>query len=125
MARYNSYKTNINNLNDASTEARTANKVNEVNHNVNDLRSDVLKLQIMVQAMMEIMVEQGISVDLINEKIDKIVEDPDTFAPKMRRSEPCPSCGHMIVDNGNTPLSGTCLYCGKTIRFAPHYEPRK
>ena len=122
MARYNSYRTNINEINAASTESRTADKVNDVNRNLNDIKGETLKLKIMVQAMLEIMVEKGISPDLINEKIDKIVADPKTFEPVMRESKPCPGCGRPVVDNGSIPLSGTCLYCGKTVRFAPHYE---
>ena len=35
---------------------------------------------------------------------------------------PCPRCGKNIIDNGNTPLTGTCLYCGAVVRFPPHFD---
>jgi DNA repair exonuclease SbcCD ATPase subunit len=122
MTRYNSYRNNINQINESSTASRTADKVNDVNRSLNDIKGETLKLKIMVQAMLEIMVEKGISPDLINEKIDKIVEDPKTFEPVIRESKPCPVCGRTVVDNGSIPLSGTCLYCGTTVRFPPHFE---
>ena len=51
MARYNSYRNNINEINAASTESRTADKVNDVNRGLNDVRAEALRLKIMVQAM--------------------------------------------------------------------------
>jgi hypothetical protein len=35
---------------------------------------------------------------------------------------PCPRCGRLVLDNGNTPLVGTCLYCGEVVKFIPVFE---
>ena len=120
MARINSHINYGAEYKNATAEARNSERVAEVNRNLTDLKSDILRLKIMVQAMMEIMVEQGIDPERINAKIDEVVSRPETFNPAMRASMPCPRCGKNIIDNGNTPLTGTCLYCGAIVRFPPH-----
>ena len=60
--------------------------------------------------------------NLINSKMEEIVAKPETFAPSEKESAPCPECGRMVMDNGTVPLTGTCLYCGKVIRFAPKID---
>ena len=122
MARINSHINYGAEYKNASAEARNSERVAEVNRNLTDLKSDILRLKIMVQAMMEIMVEQGIDPERINAKIDEVVSRPETFNPTMRASMPCPRCGKNIIDNGNTPLTGTCLYCGTVVRFPPQIE---
>ena len=118
MARYGGY-TSANELKGAASEARNAERVADANRNINELRSDILRLRIMLQAMMAVMIEQGVDPNLINAKIEEIVSKPETFEPTGKESAPCPRCGRMILDNGTTPLTGTCLYCGEVIRFAP------
>ena len=105
-----------------AAEVRQAEKVQEANRNITDLKSDILRLKIMVQAMMEILIEKGIDPNLINAKMEEIVAKPETFAPSKKESAPCPECGRMVMDNGTLPLTGTCLYCGKVIRFAPKID---
>lgn len=123
MARYyNNNNVDVSGIKTASMEARNSERVAEVNRNLTDLKSDILRLKIMVQAMMEIMVEQGIDPERINAKIDEVVSRPETFNSTGRESMPCPKCGKQIVDNGNTPLTGTCLYCGAIVRFPPHFD---
>ena len=122
MARINSHINYGAEYKNATAEARNSERVAEVNRNLTDLKSDILRLKIMVQAMMKIMVEQGIDPERINAKIDEIVSRPETFNPAMRASMPCPRCGKNIIDNGNTPLTGTCLYCGTVVRFPPHFD---
>ena len=119
MAKYNN-SNNVAEIKTASMEARNSERVAEVNRGLNDLKSDILRQKIMLQAMMEIMVEQGIDPERINAKIDEIVSRPETFNPTKRETMPCPRCGKNIIDNGNTPLTGTCLYCGQVVRFSPH-----
>ena len=119
MAKYNN-SNNVAEIRTASMEARNSERVAEVNRGLNDLKSDILRQKIMLQAMMEIMVEQGIDPERINAKIDEIVSRPETFNPTKRETMPCPRCGKNIIDNGNTPLTGTCLYCGQVVRFTPH-----
>ena len=119
MTRYTS-NNNGAEIKTASMEARNSQRVAEVNRSLNDLKSDILRQKIMLQAMMEIMVEQGIDPDRIYAKIDEVVARSETFDPVTRETMPCPRCGKNIIDNGNTPLTGTCLYCGMVVRFPPH-----
>ena len=121
MIRNNGYVSSSE-LKSVASEVRQAEKVAETSRSVNDLKSDILRLKIMVQAMMEIMVAQGIDPNLINSKMEEIVAKPETFASSKKESAPCPECGRMILDNGVTPLTGTCLYCGHVIRFAPKID---
>ena len=68
------------------------------------------------------MIEQGVDPALIDSKIDEIVADPKTFEPSPKDSMPCPRCGRQVLDNGNIPLVGTCLYCGTTVKFTPRFD---
>ncbi len=121
MPRYTGYvrKEDIDRI---SAESRAVEKAAEANRGIVELRSDILRLNIMVQAMLEIMMEQGVDTSLINAKIDEIVDRPGTFAPHKKDSKPCPKCGRIILDNGNTPLVGTCLYCGTVVMFPPYVK---
>ena len=119
MAKYNN-SGNVSAIKTASMEARNSEKVAEVNRGLTDLKSEILRQKIMLQALMEIMAEQGIDPERINAKIDEVVSRPETFNPTKRETMPCPRCGKTIIDNGNTPLTGTCLYCGTVVRFPPH-----
>lgn len=105
-----------------NAEARQASKVTEVKRDINDIRSEILSLKIMVQAMMEIMNERGIETEAVNARIEEIMTRPETFVPTTRLSKPCPRCGRIIMDNGNTPLMGSCLYCGEEVKFVPLFE---
>ena len=119
MAKYNN-SGNVSAIKTASMEARNSEKVAEVNRGLTDLKSEILRQKIMLQTLMEIMAEQGIDPERINAKIDEVVSRPETFNPTKRETMPCPRCGKTIIDNGNTPLTGTCLYCGTVVRFPPH-----
>ena len=122
MARFNNYQNTQEEMRNISLESRTSEKVSEVNRNVGDMRSDILRVKIMTQAMLEIMAEQGVDVNRINAKIEEIIARPETFESTMRESKPCPRCGRMILDNGTMPLTGTCLYCGAIVRFPPKID---
>ena len=124
MARYTGHSSynNNNNISSSIGELRNAEKVADVNRNLTDLKSDILRLKILVQAMSEIMVEQGLNPDLLNAKIDEIMGRPETFLPSLKASMPCPKCGKNILDNGTVPLQGTCLYCGTVVKFPPYFE---
>ena len=88
-----------------SSESRNAEKVAETNRTVNDVRSEILKLKIMVQAMMELMVEQGIDPSLINAKIDEISARPKTFEQPEKETKPCPKCHKQLRADGG------CSHC--------------
>lgn len=123
MSRYGHYNySNDNDIRSSTADIRNAEKVAEANRNINDMRSDVMRLRIMVQALLEIMVEKGVDPGHINSKIDEIMARPDTFMPKEKESKPCPRCGRLVLDNGTTPLVGTCLYCGEVVKFPPEFK---
>ena len=125
MTRFNNYQNTHDDMRNISLESRTNEKVSEVNRNVSDMRSEIFKVKIINQALLEIMAEQGITIERINTKIDEIMDRPETFESAMKESKPCPHCGRMVIDNGNIPLSGTCLYCGTVVRFPPHLPDNK
>ncbi|MBR6211260.1 MAG: hypothetical protein IKQ81_08935 [Clostridiales bacterium] len=122
MSRVNVYTNAGGGVERINADARQAGKVTEVKRDVNDIRSEILSLKIMVQAMMEIMNERGIETEAVNARIEEIMTRPETFVPTTRLSKPCPRCGRIIMDNGNTPLMGSCLYCGEEVKFVPLFE---
>lgn len=122
MAKFNSYTNAGTKIEQVSAESRTAGKVTEVKRDVNDIRSEILSLKIMIRAMMEIMSEKGIGTEEVNARIEEIMTRPETFVPPARLSKPCPKCGRIVMDNGNIPLMGSCLYCGAEVKFAPLFE---
>jgi hypothetical protein len=122
MSRVNVYTNAGGGVERINADARQAGKVTEVKRDVNDIRSEILSLKIMVQAMMEIMNERGIETEAVNARIEEIMTRPETFVPTTRLSKPCPKCGRIIMDNGNTPLMGSCLYCGEEVKFVPLFE---
>ena len=122
MSKFRSYNAYNDNFNNISAERRAGDKIAEVNRNVNDLHSDILRIEIMCQAMMEIMVEKGIDPDVINSKIYEIMDRPETFDTNRKAQMPCPQCGRIILDNGTIPLQGTCLYCGTVVKFPPLFK---
>lgn len=122
MSRVNVYTNAGGGVERVNAEARQAGKVTEVKRDVNDIRSEILSLKIMVQAMMEIMNERGIETEAVNARIEEIMNRPETFIPATRLSKPCPKCGRIVNDNGNTPLVGSCLYCGEEVKFVPLFE---
>lgn len=109
-------------LQGVSAEARNSERVADANRNIADLRSEILRLRILVDALTAVVIEKGVDPNLINAKIDEIASKPETFEPARKASAPCPRCGRMVLDNGKLPLTGTCLYCGEVIRFPPRIE---
>lgn len=122
MPRFNHYGRVAKDIPQIMDSSRAAEKAAEANRNINELRSEILSLKIMLQAMTEIMIERGVEIDQINAKIIEIMDRPETLAPMGKLSKPCPKCGRVILDNGTTPLMGTCLYCGTVVTFPPVIE---
>jgi len=122
MTRAKSYTDTGNGVERINAEARQAGKVTEVKRDINDIRAEILSLKIRLQAMMEILAERGVGIEAVNARIEEIMTRPETFMPATRLSMPCPKCGRTIVDNGNTPLVGSCLYCGEEVRFVPLFD---
>ena len=96
MSRVNVYTNAGGGVESVNADARQAGKVTEVKRDVNDIRSEILSLKIMVQAMMEIMNERGIETEAVNARIEEIMTRPETFVPTTRLSKPCPKCGRII-----------------------------
>ena len=90
------------------------------NLRLENLRSTVAKLEVMVQAMYMVMVDQGIDPELINSKVVDLV-DNKLEVQHQTMSKPCPYCGKMVKESGKTPLIGRCLYCGKQVKFYPTF----
>ena len=122
MPKFHGYTNAGNGIERISSESRTRERVAEVNRDVIDIRSDILSLKIMIQAMMEILAERGVDPEAVNARIEEIMARPETFAHEEKESKPCPRCGRLILDNGVTPLTGTCLYCGKEVKFTPRFK---
>ncbi len=124
MARFHHYNygRTVNDFQNITNSSRAAEKAAEANRNISELKSEILSVKVMIQAMSEIMIENGVSIDQINTKINEIMERPETFEPFEKLSKPCPKCGRIILDNGTVPLTGTCLYCGTVVRFPPQIE---
>ena len=124
MARFHHYNygRTVNDFQNITNSSRAAEKAAEANRNISELKSEILSVKVMIQAMSEIMIENGVSIDQINAKINEIMERPETFEPFEKLSKPCPKCGRLILDNGTVPLTGTCLYCGTVVRFPPQIE---
>ena len=76
MSRVNVYTNAGGGVESVNADARQAGKVTEVKRDVNDIRSEILSLKIMVQAMMEIMNERGIETEAVNARIEEIMTRP-------------------------------------------------
>lgn len=96
---------NINNIDDKIRRAE------ESGANLN-------KLDMMVCAMWELMLEKGFTREQMNAKLDHVREINETLAAR-KNVILCPNCGKKIIENTRTPFEGTCLYCGKTVTIYP------
>ncbi|MCR5615712.1 MAG: hypothetical protein K6F45_06055 [Saccharofermentans sp.] len=76
------------------------------------------RMDVMVSAMWELMLEKGFTREQLNAKLDKVKEQRITLEPKLNRVE-CPKCGKLISENAATPFEGKCIYCGQTVTIYP------
>ncbi len=93
------------------------NYLNELN-DVEASSSSVNRMDMMVTAMWELLIEKGYSREQLNAKLDEVRERKMTLDPKMTRVL-CPNCGKTINENPASPFEGTCLYCGTTVKMFP------
>ena len=93
--------------------------------NINDLQGRVKKLEIITQAMWEVVQDTGVPIEKLYAKIDELVLDPG------RKVKPayenihivnCPRCGKAIQESKATPMLGRCMFCGEKIVFYPYSE---
>lgn len=100
----------------------TGTKLIDTNNKLSSLASSVAKLEIMVQAMFELMVEKGIDPDLINAKLVEITDRNTAEVNVPDSTKPCPRCGKTVKELSGAPLTGRCMYCGKEVKFYPVFE---
>ncbi|MBR1798041.1 MAG: hypothetical protein IJ757_08570 [Clostridiales bacterium] len=91
---------------------------------VDGLTNEVKKLNLIICAMWQAMMENGISQEQLHAKIDEVLSDTTKY---VRRSyEPqiikCPQCGKAIQESKKNPMIGRCLYCGKSVTFYPYSD---
>ena len=97
------------------------------NHNsedIADLQSKVNKLDMIVNAMWEVLKESDIGEDKLRAKVEEIVKTGikgrrPSYEPVIVR---CPRCGKAIQESRNTPLLGRCMYCGEQVTFYPYSD---
>lgn len=120
---YNSYRVNQGDISyTVTSDDHSGTKLIDANNKISSLASSVAKLEIMVQAMFEIMTEQGISPELINAKIIEITDRDTGKGNVPDNTQACPRCGKTVKELANAPLTGRCMYCGKVIKFYPSFE---
>ena len=93
--------------------------------NINDLQGRVKKLEIITQAMWEVIQDTGVSIDKLYAKIDELVLDPNKKVKPAYENihiVNCPRCGKAIQESKATPMLGRCMFCGEKIVFYPYSE---
>lgn len=107
------------NLNAALNDARVPEKVQSQAKAIENMGLMVEKLDLTINALLEILIEQGVEKKHIYDKIDEIIarrlEDP--YAIDFRV---CPKCQHKITESNKTPMRGTCFFCGHKEAFYPY-----
>lgn len=83
------------------------------------LNNDVMKCEVMVEAMLSILTEQGVSKDQINQKIIELTDKKIANRVYETRSSSCPKCGKTVLEAPKIPLRGRCMYCGTYVTFYP------
>ena len=78
----------------------------------------VNRLDVMVSAMWELMLEKGFTREQMNAKLDKVKEQKMTLDPQHNRVT-CPACGKIINEALMTPFEGKCIYCGHKVMIYP------
>ena len=78
----------------------------------------VNRMDIMVAAMWELMLEKGFTREELNAKLDKVKEQRMTLDPQLTRVV-CPVCGKLIKETQAKPFEGKCIYCGHVMTIYP------
>lgn len=93
-----------------------------------DLQGKVKKIEVIIQAMWELMQENGITTEQLHAKIDELVLDPEKKvkpAYENIRIIKCPKCGKSIQEAKATPMLGRCMFCGEKVVFYPFTQEVK
>ncbi|MBO4461008.1 MAG: hypothetical protein J5778_10205 [Clostridiales bacterium] len=102
--------------------ARNAQKLQDAGRNIDELKSEITKLEMMVRAMFDIMKEQGVTTDQINNRIKVLLDDKIAKGFTHTDSIPCPRCGKTVRESPGTPMMGRCMFCGATAVFYPFID---
>lgn len=76
------------------------------------------RLDVMVVAMWELMLDKGFTREQLNAKLDKIKEQKITLDPQYNRVI-CPDCGRIVNESQTKPFEGKCIYCGHEVMIYP------
>jgi hypothetical protein len=93
----------------------------DANIRIGNITSEITELQIKIQAMYQVMLDQGIDPQVFEDKIAEIMKNRTPASTIPKDSQPCPKCGRQVKKSTVSPLLGRCLYCGKDVSFAPTF----
>jgi len=105
--------------------SNSADMMADANIKMGGIGCTVAKHEIMLQALFEAMVEQGVDPELINAKVVELTDAKLTKFGNPASAKPCPRCGKMVKELADTPLLGRCMYCGIAVKFYPTFETGK
>ena len=105
--------------------SNSADMMADANIKMGGIGCTVAKHEIMLQALFEAMVEQGVDPELINAKVVELTDAKLAKFGNPASAKPCPRCGKMVKELADTPLLGRCMYCGTYVTFYPLLEEEK
>lgn len=105
--------------------SNSADMMADANIKMGGIGCTVAKHEIMLQALFEAMVEQGVDPELINAKVVELTDAKLAKIGNPASAKPCPKCGKMVKELADTPLLGRCMYCGIAVKFYPTFETGK
>ena len=90
-----------------------------------DIQGRLKKLEVITQALWEVVQEHGITTEELYARIDDLVLDPNKkIKPAYENANiiSCPRCGKAIQESKTTPMLGRCMFCGEKIVFYPYTD---
>lgn len=103
----------------------SADMMADANIKMGGIGCTIAKHEIMLQALFEAMVEQGVDPELINAKVVELTDAKLAKIGNPASAKPCPRCGKMVKELSETPMLGRCMYCGMAVKFYPTFEIAK
>lgn len=95
--------------------------LNSIDDNIRKMEesgSNINRLDLMVSAMWELMMEKGFTREQLNSKLDSLKDSGNSLEAR-KNAIMCPKCGKKVFENPRTPFEGTCLYCGHIVTIYP------
>ena len=103
----------------ALENSRNSERLVNTGKKIADVGSDIAKMKMILNAMWEIMQEQGVDAGVLNNKIDGILARERKKTSYGNPRKPCPNCGRTIQESSSTPMRGRCVFCGEEVVFYP------